>query len=65
MGACDNCFYCGRIYGRGPRCCLYMLMTFERRPCPPGEGCTVKVERTVNRRKRHMSGPEVQKAKTE
>ena len=20
-----------------------MLMTYERRPCPPGEGCTVKV----------------------
>lgn len=35
MGACDNCFYCGRIYGKGPRCFLYILMTYERRPCPP------------------------------
>lgn len=50
---CDNCVYHGRIHGRGPRCCLYLIMTYERRPCPPGDGCTVKVPRKVNRRKKH------------
>jgi hypothetical protein len=22
MGSCDNCFYYGRICGKGPRCCM-------------------------------------------
>lgn len=48
---CDNCAYYhmfrsgGRFYG-------YLLDTGQKRPCPPGDGCTVKVDRKVNRRKR-------------
>ena len=38
---CKGCAYwCG-----GPttiKTCDYMLITGKRRPCPPGEGCTVK-----------------------
>lgn len=46
---CDDCFYCRK--GNGFRYCSYMAKTDERRPCPAGEGCTVKVPRRVYRRK--------------
>lgn len=35
--------------GKEP-CCGYFLMTNQARPCPPGDGCLVKVRRFVNRR---------------
>ena len=38
---CATCFYhwkCGRLIG-----CKYYEMTGQRRPCPAGDGCTVKV----------------------
>ena len=44
---CDNCVYSGVITGLSTRCCNYFLVTSQRRPCPPGEGCTVKVGREV------------------
>lgn len=28
-----------------------LIMTNKRRPCPPGEGCTVKIPRKVYRRR--------------
>lgn len=49
---CDDCCYCGRIKSEGLRYCRYMLFTNQRRPCPPGEGCTVKVGMKVYRRKK-------------
>ena len=47
---CSDCAYSGKAGGM--RCCNYLLTTNQRRPCPPGEGCTVKVGRKVYRRKR-------------
>lgn len=48
---CDDCYYRGTIYNTA--CCNYLLMTDQRRPCPPGEECTVKVRRKdIKRRKR-------------
>ena len=49
---CDNCGYSGTITGLPMRCCNYFLVTNQRRPCPPGKGCTVKVGREVKRRKK-------------
>lgn len=48
---CDNCVYRGTITGT-THYCRYYLVTGERRPCPPGDGCTVKVGREVKRRKK-------------
>lgn len=47
---CDKCafrkkFSCGLYY------CDFFCMTGKRRPCPAGEGCTVRVERKVYRKK--------------
>ena len=49
---CDNCVYSSGITGLNMRCCNYYLATGQRRPCPPGKGCTVKVGREVKRRKK-------------
>ena len=46
---CDNCYYCKKL--NADRYCAYLLMTNQKRPCEPGEGCTVKVPRSVKRRK--------------
>ena len=48
---CDNCVYRGVITGNLSYC-HYYFATNERRPCPPGKGCTVKVGREVKRRKK-------------
>lgn len=37
---CQGCKYLGIVGGYG--CCLYFDRTSVRRPCPRGEGCTVK-----------------------
>lgn len=42
---CKDCYFrrrCGDTFA-----CHYLLMTNQRRPCEPGEGCTVKVTRTI------------------
>lgn len=46
---CDNCVYKGKVAGKP--CCDYMIRTDHRRPCPAGDGCTVKVPREVKRKK--------------
>ena len=51
---CDNCVYSGAITGLSVRCCNYFLATGKRRPCPPGEGCTVKVGREGKRRRKRV-----------
>lgn len=38
---CKDCVYYGRA-GAEP-ICEYILLEQRRRPCPPGEGCTVKI----------------------
>lgn len=38
--SCEGCFYA--VLLSGAWCCDYLLMTGRRRPCPPGEGCTVR-----------------------
>lgn len=48
---CDKCafrkkFSCGLYY------CDYFCMTDRRRPCPAGEGCTVRVEQKVYRKQK-------------
>lgn len=48
---CDNCVYCGKFANGTIRYCNYLCATDNRRPCPPGEGCTVKIVRKVYRRK--------------
>lgn len=49
---CDGCFYYAKMAGGDMRYCSYYFRTNERRPCPPGEGCTVKVPRKIYRRKK-------------
>ena len=49
---CDDCVYYAKLGCGTMRCCNYFIKTDKRRPCPPGEGCTVKVGRKVNRRKK-------------
>ena len=38
---CATCFFHGKCGGM--ICCNYLDKTGQRRPCPPGDGCTVKV----------------------
>jgi hypothetical protein len=45
----EDCFYCRK--GNRYRYCAYLMETEKRRPCPTGEGCTVKVPRKVYRKK--------------
>lgn len=43
-GTKHPCTGCVHFYGayENNRCCNYLFDTGKRRPCPPGEGCTVK-----------------------
>lgn len=41
---CEGCFYLRGEYEIN-KCCNYIFVKGERRPCPPGEGCTVKIDR--------------------
>ena len=47
---CSDCFYyrktCLEKY------CAYIFIEDKRRPCPPGDECTVKIARKVKRRKK-------------
>lgn len=38
---CEGCLHYYGAY-KINRCCNYLLDTDKVRPCPPGEGCTVK-----------------------
>ena len=48
---CDGCWY---FIGASDfdRCCCYYLITGIRRPCPPGKGCTVRINMTARKKKR-------------
>ena len=37
---CQGCIYA--VFAGCEPVCDYFLMTKHRRPCPPGEGCTVR-----------------------
>lgn len=47
---CDDCFYYRSA--NLDRYCAYIFVEHKRRPCPPGDECTVKIRRKVNRRKK-------------
>ena len=49
---CDNCVYSGCLGYSHMRVCNYLLVTNKRRPCPPGDACTVNVPRKVKRKKK-------------
>jgi hypothetical protein len=40
---CEGCIYWGGGY-MGSECCNYIFIKRERRPCPAGKDCTVKVK---------------------
>lgn len=40
--SCKGCAYAALLSGAW--CCDYLSVTGHRRPCPPGEGCTVRKE---------------------
>ena len=50
-GYCSDCVYCGWFTGVIPYS-DYLFRTNQRRPCPPGEGCTVKVSKEVKQKKK-------------
>lgn len=39
---CEGCYFLSNYFG----CCNYLIFTDKRRPCPGGEGCTVKTTQT-------------------
>lgn len=46
---CADCIYSEKMECKSDElCCLYILMTNHKRPCKPGDGCTVKVQRAPN-----------------
>lgn len=40
---CDGCIY---FIGEYHKCCNYIFVKGERRPCPPGKDCTVREEKS-------------------
>lgn len=44
---CEGCYFLSNYFG----CCNYLIFTDKRRPCPGGEGCTVKTVLGKNWRK--------------
>lgn len=48
---CDGCWYF-RGNSDYDRCCCYYLITNIRRPCPPGKGCTVRVNMSMAKKSR-------------
>ena len=49
--ACTGCIHLGWIGGY-IGCCNYIFHKDERRPCPPGKGCTVKEKKKKGRAKK-------------
>lgn len=49
---CDDCFYRCKLNGGSIGYCKYLFVTGQRRPCNPGEECTVKVSVKLKRRKK-------------
>lgn len=50
---CDDCFYYRST--NLDRYCAYIFIEHTRRPCDPGDKCTVKIPRKVKRRKKVMA----------
>lgn len=48
---CDPCVYRKSITGGWCQYCDYLCMTGKPRPCPAGDGCTVRVTRRVYRKR--------------
>lgn len=48
---CDACVYRKSITGGWSPYCDYLFMVGEPRPCPAGDGCTVRVTRRVYRKR--------------
>ena len=48
---CDACVYRKVFTGGWLPYCDYLCMVGERRPCPAGDGCTVRVTRRVYRKR--------------
>jgi hypothetical protein len=47
---CEGCIYYSADYEVN-KCCNYIFIKGKRRPCPPGNECTVKIERKGYREK--------------
>lgn len=52
MSYCEGCIY-RKTFSGWLEYCDYMCMTDQRRPCPAGDGCTVKTTRRGRRRKEY------------
>ena len=50
---CRDCVYAD-ILGGGGYVCLYILFKLQQRPCPAGEGCTVKRKLRIPRSTRAL-----------
>lgn len=48
---CVSCIYFGGQFDENC-CCNYIFVSGHARPCPPGDGCTVKIRRPRDRRMR-------------
>lgn len=48
---CDKCTYCKSFAGGTIPYCDYLCMTGKLRPCPAGDGCSVRVTRRVYRKR--------------
>ena len=46
--SCKGCAYA--VYLSGAWCCDYLQIVGHRRPCPPGEGCTVRKAANVTKK---------------
>lgn len=49
---CSDCFYYKAVWASDYKCCHYLLITDHKRPCDPGEGCTVKISEKKKRRQK-------------
>ena len=59
---CDQCVYRKSITGGWWPYCDYLCMTGKPRPCPAGDGCTVRVTRRVYRKRVLTEEEKVQRA---
>lgn len=50
---CDGCSFRYMIGGAFVRCCNYYFVTNQRRPCPAGDGCTVRMARKEDQKREH------------
>lgn len=58
---CSKCIYRSLVHGTMP-CCNYLLRTGNIRPCPAGDGCTVRITQMAYR-KRQLTPEEIEARK--